>query len=107
MRAASVLQFKIRQVLQNGLVALHFCEIPKANGLALKMTNFNAWQNLKILRITTYMEQARIRLIVQHANLSSCQQKSKASLRERSILYAYLCLVCLVYIFCMNRVYLD
>ena len=82
---------------------------PDLLGRAVSATNYThcAKFNLKILRITNYMEQARIRLIVQHANLSSCQQKSKASLRERSILYAYLCLVCLVYIFCMNMGLLD
>ena len=35
-KMTSVLQFKIRQILQNVLVALQFCEIPMANGLALK-----------------------------------------------------------------------
>ena len=64
--------------------------------------------NLKILRITNCLEQAKIRPIAL-CNVQICLVANSTAKQvfENKILYAYLCLVYFIYIFYMNIVLFD
>ena len=83
---------------------------PDLLGRAVSATNYThcAKFNLKILRSTNYLEQAKIRPIAL-CNVQICLVANSTAKQvfENKILYAYLCLVYFIYIFYMNIVLFD
>lgn len=83
---------------------------PDLLGRAVSATNYThcAKFNLKILRNTNYLEQAKIRPIAL-CNVQICLVANSTAKQvfENKILYAYLCLVYFIYIFYMNIVLFD